>query len=171
MIKKLLLLITGVLYLSSCAATKDVDIQTSERMSYNYNEKNYQFLEKNIKINDPNNRWQTPDFDLGNIVTRAVNNELKKRGLKHSNTQADIIISYGIDINMAARKLKLFGSEEKGYFIDTPKGALTIIISNKKTNETLWIAWAKAQYKQLEKLDAKKRIEYAIAEMFIKFPN
>lgn len=69
---------------------------------------------------------------MGDIVKHAINNEFKKRGLKQSNTQADIIISYGIDINMAARKLKLFGSEEKGFYIDTPKGALTIIISSEK---------------------------------------
>lgn len=46
MIRTILLSITGILFLSSCAATKDVNIQTSERKSYNYKEKTYQFLEK-----------------------------------------------------------------------------------------------------------------------------
>lgn len=171
MIKTILLSITATLFLSACASTEDISTHTSERKTYNYKEKTYQLLLETTKINDPNNKWHVPNFDLENFIKNTINNELKKRGLKHSNTQADIIVSYGFDINMTSRKLKLFGSAEKGFFINKPKGALTIIITNQKTNETLWLAWAKSEVKQLDTETAKKRIEYAIVEMFKKFPN
>ena len=171
MIKTILLSTTTILFLSACASTEDISTHTSERKTYNYKDKTYQLSQETTKINDPNNKWQAPDFDLENFIKNVIHNELKKHGLKHSSTQTDIIISYGIDVNMASRKLKLFGSAEEGFFINKPKGALSIIIRSKKTNEALWLAWANSQYKQLETGTAKKRIEYAISEMFKKLPD
>ncbi len=170
MSKSIILIISCVLFLSACAyTTKDITTHTNEHKSYIYKEKTFQFLEVKTQLNDPDNKFQTSGFELGNFVKQTINKELIKHGLKHSSSDADIIVSYGIGINMTAQSFNLFGNKEEGFLTNKPKGALTIIISNKKSHEVLWEAWTNAQYKQLETEVAKKRIKYAISELFKEF--
>jgi len=171
MLKSTTLFFISFLFLSACTyTTEDIRMHEREHETYNYQGKTYQFLEK-IKVHDPDNKLKIPEFDINNFVKSTISNKLKEIGLKQSTAQADIIISYGIDIDMNASKFNLFGNSKDGFMINKPKSALTIVISNKKNNVILWSAWVNAQYKQLETEVAKKRIEYAISELFKKFPN
>lgn len=172
MSKSIILIISSVLFLSACAqTTKDITTHTHKHKSYNYKDKTFQFLKVKTQVNDPDNKLQASGFEFESYIKKTIYEELKKLGLKQSSSQADITVSYGIDVNMAARKFNLFGNAEEGFLTNKPKSALTIIITNKKSHEVLWEAWTNAQYKQRETEVAKKRIEYAISELFKEFPK
>ena len=184
MIKIILLSITGILFLSACShsvsyidgkiitySTKDINVKSKQYETYSYYKKTYQWAKATTKVNDPNNKWLPPEFDFEDFTKNTIKQKLEKQGLKYSNDSADIIISFGIDINMAAHKYYLFGDADGNFVVPAPKGALTIVITNKKTNSVVWTAWASSDYKQLDKVIAKKRMEYAISEMFKKFPD
>lgn len=184
MIKIILLSITYILFLSACSysissingksitySIKDIDIKSKQYKTYNYYKKTYQWAKITTKVNDPNNKWLVPEFDFENFTKNTIKQYLGKQGIKYSKDSADITVSFGLNINMAAHKYLLFGDADGNVAIPAPKGALTIIITNKKTNTVIWTAWASSDFKQLDKVIAKKRMEYAISEMFNKFPN
>lgn len=184
MIKATVLSILCVLLLNSCShslsysdgkiiryPTKDISIKKNEYEKYNYQGKKYQIIASEIKLNDPNNKWTTPEFDFNTFAKATIRNELNNIGLKQSNKPPDILVTYGFDINMAAIKIKLFDDSDGNFVLNVPKGALNVIIINQKNGDVLWAAWAKSKYKKLEESIAKKRMEYAISKMFEKLPN
>ena len=184
MIKTILLSITCILFLSACShsvsyvdgeiityPTKDIDFKSKQYATYNYYKKTYQWAKTTTKVNAPDNKWLIPELDFENFTKNTIKQYLGKQGLKYSKDSADITVSFGLNINMAAHKYLLFGDADGNVAIPSPKGALTIVITNKKTNTLIWTAWASSDYKQLDKVIAKKRMEYAISEMFNKFPN
>jgi len=184
MLKIISLTILGLLFLNACShslsyvdgnivryPTKDIKVNSKQYKTYSYDKKTYQWAKAATKINDPDSKWSTPEYDFESFTKKTIKQNMKKKGMKYSNDSADIIISFGIDINMAAQKYFLFGNSDGNLAAPAPKGALTIVVANKKSNAVIWTAWATADYKKLDKQIAKKRMEYAISEMLAKFPN
>lgn len=182
--KATLVSIISFLFLTACQQTikeqpatvatySTIDISTGSKThaKYSYKGKSYQWAGAKIEVKDPNGQWQPPTFDYENFITNSIKTELTKHQLKESKAASDLIISYGIDLNMAAIRVKNYGDANSELIFQVPEGALTVIIASRKTGKILWTGWAKADYKELGQDTAKHRIEYSISEIFKRFPG
>ena len=149
----------------------DIKVDSKVFVSYDYTGKTYAWGGPAVSINDPSGKWNAPDFDFDRVITENINQELKKHDLIESKKEYDLIVSYGLDINMAAIRSKSFEGIEERLILNIPEGALTIVIANGLNKKVLWMGWANADYKKQSADIAKERIKYAVREVFNKFPN
>lgn len=149
----------------------DIKVDSKVFESYDYAGKAYAWGGPDISINDPSGKWNAPDFDFDLVISESIKQELKKHGLKESKKEYDLIASYDLDINMAAIRSKNFKGIEEQLILNIPEGALTVVIVNRMNKKVLWMGWANADYKKQSADIAKERINYAVREIFNKFPN
>ena len=186
--KTALILVINIFLLSACQhaettgdnntqfyPTDDIVIGSKIHKKHYYRGNTYQWGGANIEINDPNGVWNAPEFDYDTYISSAIEKELAKFGLSESDS-AEITFSYGINLNMAAIKLKNYVSDDgnetnERLVFQIPESAFSIIISNKATKEILWTGWAKSDYQSLEPEIATKRIDFVIREIIKRLPR
>ncbi len=165
-----------VLNLTACEhATKesttypvdDIKVTTNTYSFYKYKQKSYEWADVVQAINDPEGRWTAPEFDVKRHIKKSIKEELNKYELNEVSTSADIRIAYGIGFDMTTLNLKNYSEIKPNMSL----AALTIAIVDKKTRKVIWMATANGEYKKLEAEIAKKRVDYAIKEMFKRFPG
>lgn len=155
--------------------TDDIVIDSKVHKQHHYKGNTYQWTGANFEVNDPNGVWQAPEFDYDAYISSTIKKELTNFGLRESDS-AVITFSYGINLNMAAIKLKNYisddGSETNEQLVfQIPESAFTIIISDKSSKEILWTGWAKSDYRNLKPEIATKRVDYAIREILKRLPS
>jgi len=140
-------------------STKDIKIKTELHNKFSYKGKTYQWSEinkDNVLVDDPDNNWVNPKFDFNAFIAINIQKQLKKLGIKKSNANADIVVSYAIGID-AENLNNNSQSKEKHNSKKVSESALVIIIVNKRAQKILSVS--------------KKRIQYITDELFKNFPN
>ena len=155
-------------------STNDIVLGSKVHKKHHYKGNTYQWAGANIEINDPNGIWYAPDFDYNAYISSTIEKELNDFGLRESDS-AEITFSYGINLNMAAIKLKNYiaddGSETQEQLVfQIPESAFSIIISDTASKEILWTGWSKSDYQNLKPEIATKRIDFVIREILKKLP-
>lgn len=151
--------------------TDDISIDSKQYHEYNYTGKSYQWIDASYAVRNPQGKWQAPEFDFAPYITSSIIARLNALKLKQLASDSDILITYSMDLNLAAIKIMNFSDTDQQLIFRIPQGALTIIVSDAKTNALLWTGWANADYKNLTPETAKQRLNYAIAEIFKRFPD
>ena len=149
----------------------DIKVDSKVFESYDYAGKAYSWGGSDISINDPSGKWVAPDFDFDLVISENIKQELKKHGLQESKKEYDLVVSYGLNINMAAIRSKSFEGIDERLVLNIPEGALTIVIVNRLNDKMVWMGWANADYKKQSADIARERINYAVSAIFNKFPN
>lgn len=174
--KIIFLLITffSLINFTGCASyPKDdieVDAQADPKVKFS-DYKTYAWLASAGILNDPQRKWKSLKFDADAEVMFNINHELRNRGMTESTNNPDLLIAYGLGVDMATMKFKINLESKIQFMENVPKGALFVIMTDARTGYVVWLAGAMSEIKNLAPDIAKKRIGYAITEMFSKLPN
>lgn len=176
-----LVTVASIFFLSACDTvtksdsikafpTKDIKVQAREHVKYSYQGKTYHWSGSLTIVNDPEGKWIAPAYDTDALVAKMIRKQLSKQGLSEAKEMADIVVAYGIGFDMNAINLKSYTDIDKGLKTSST-GTLVIVLADRHTKNVLWVASAEAEYKNLEPNIAKKRIKYAIEQVFKRFPG
>lgn len=169
----LLLVLSSLLILSCASSFKDIKIQAETNPKVDWSKyKTYVWGGSAKLIMDPENRWVSPKVDVNAELRFLINQELRKRGFTEVRVDGDFSVTTAIGVKMDAMTIKEDPDSKMELLQNIPQSALTIIMIDGKTREPVWIGLATGE--ALAKGDAnlaKKRLDYAVSEIFDEFPK
>jgi len=163
------------LFITTACATMTKDISVDSEMDTKANMsgyKTYAWLGAAAIMYDPEGRWEPPNIDLDAEIKYQIDSNLRKRGITEVAMQPDLIVAYAAGIDMTALKLSEDAETKLPILKNVPKGALAVILIDSGTGEPVWVGVAQGDIKEDPPVDVvKKRLSYAVDQMFKKLPN
>ncbi len=174
--KKLLSMMTilGFVFLVGCTTFPKSDITVEAETDPKANisgYSSYTWLGAAGILNDPEGKWEPPEFDADSEIVFLINNELRKRGMTETSTSPDLIVAYALGVDMAALKLEENPETKMSTLENVPQGALLVVLIDAETGFAVWASRAHAEIQNTDSETSKARIAYAISEMFKKLPK
>jgi len=144
----------------------------------------YAWLGAGAELNDPEGRWQPPDFDVGSELKFLIDRELRAKGMSEASEAPDMLVAFLIVVDMEAQ-LDALGVEDNAALAqpdaakeasgdatqsgteewavpEVGKGGLLIMMVDSRTHELVWVGGATADIKNLDGEQAKARLDYAV---------
>jgi hypothetical protein len=163
------------LLLLGCAnpMTSDIDIETEANPKVDFKDyETYFWLGSAAILNDPDGRWEPPDFDADAEITFLIDRELHDRGMVESQVDPDLLVFYGAGIDMESIEIKIDPATDLEQIVNVPRGALTVILIDGESELAIWGGMATAEMKQdPDREVTRKRLAYAIEKMFARLPK
>jgi hypothetical protein len=162
--------------ISGCASTtltKDIDVDTQSAPGVDINKfKSYAWIATAQILNDPQGQWEPRAFDADAEIQFLIDRELRKRAVSQVDLNPDMLVAYIAGVDMEALELKEDPKQDMEVLQNNPKGALAVLFISPVNGKTLWagVAVANVEGKRSSE-DTKKRLDYAISEMFRKLPQ
>lgn len=173
--KQLLCCYFALLVLGGCANqnTGDIVVETDSDPKANLaGYKTYAWLGAAAVLNDPEVRWNPPEFDAGAEIKFLIDRELRARGMTESQADPDLLVMYGVGIDMENVEFKIDPESQMEELANVPRGALTVILVDADTDFAVWGGVATAEMKQNPDSDiVRQRLDYAISSMFRQLPK
>ena len=174
-ISQAVLCLSLALSASACAKPLTDDIKTQSeadpRIDFS-GMKTYAWAPSAGVVNDPQELWTPPSFDVGAELTHLINDEMHARGWAES-AQPDMAIAFLVVNDI--QELKVLETERAGEVPDlvgVGQGALLLEIMDASTGRTIWLAAATAESQTGRKEeDIKKRLAYAVKQLFKDLPR
>ena len=175
MIRKLFYSCLALIFVSGCASsmTSDISIETEHDpkvalAAY----KSYAWLGNAAILNDPEGRWEPPNFDADAEITFLINRELRARGMVESQVDPDMLVFYGAGIDMESFEIKVDPQTDLEQMINVPMGALAIVLIDTQSELAIWAGIATGEIKQDPDPEVvRKRLAYAVEKMFARLPR
>jgi hypothetical protein len=177
--KKIRSIVVAVLagfIISGCASTKltediDVDVQAAPGVDVNAF-KSYAWIATAQILNDPQGQWEPRNFDADAEIQFLIDRELRKRGVIQVERNPDMLVAYIAGVDMETLELKEDPQQDMQVLQNNPKGALAVIFLSPVNGRAMWAGVATANVEgQRSTEDTKKRLDYAVSEMFRKLPK
>lgn len=149
---------------------EDIEADSKIHKEYHYTGNTYQWTGADISLNDPDGVWHNPDFNYEEYISTTIKKQLQNFGLIDS-PDSDITISFDINVNMDAIKVKSFFGTKEQLVLRRPENTLSISIRDITNKEILWSGWVNSEYRNYESELATKRIDYSISEILKKLPS
>ena len=168
---KPLLAISLILLLTACAPyTKDIKVKTEVGHNANINDyKSYIWLNNITALNDPSGKWQPPGLDIAGEIKLLIDRELTNRGIYLNTIDPELAVAFQLGANMQALRLKTDPKSKLAVLANVPDAALVVFLIDTTTQSIIWVGRADAELQQdIDDELVRKRIAYAIAEMFKK---
>jgi len=167
-----LLTVVAAVAMSGCTSQfTDIQIDTRANPEVNLGTyRTYAWVGAAAMIVDPDNEWTPSDLDVGAEIRFLVDRELRKNGLAEVVDNPDVLVAYGVGIDMKAMKV-VIDEDQTERFENLELGGVLVALADATTREVVWGGSAVA--KLLEEPDrdlTRQRLDYAITEMFKKFP-
>ncbi len=164
------------LFVTACATTtltKDIKVDTETAPQTDLGTyKTYAWVAAAQIVNDPSGQWEPPNFDADAEIRFLINSALRKKGMSEVDRNPDMLVAYIAGVDMAALELKEDPKQEMEVLKHSPKGALVVMFVDTATIKPIWAGVAVGNMKmQRSAEDSKKRLDYAVAEMFRKLPQ
>jgi len=171
-IRSFLVAAVAALVLSGCTNQfQDIRIATKANPEVNLGTyRTYAWAGAAAMIVDPEDEWTPSDLDVGAEIRFLVDRELRKKGLSEVVDNPELLVVYGVGIDMKAMKV-VVNEDQTERFEQLPLGGVMVVLADRQTNEAVWGGSAVAEL--LEEPDrelTRKRLDHAITEMFTKFP-
>ena len=163
-----------VTFLVGCASfpTDDIQVETAADPKVNFSGyKTYAWLGSVGIVNDPQGHWEPPQFDADAEIVFLINEALRKRGMSESNNNPNMLVVYGIGLDMAALELKQNPESKVTTLENVPQTGLIVALIDPETGFVTWAGVAAAEYKNLDPETQKKRLEYVVKTMFKGLPK
>jgi len=168
-------LIIALMLLAGCASvpTKDIQIEAQSDHKSNFSGyKTYAWLGAAAIVNDPQGQWDPPQFDADAEIKFLIDRELRKRGMSESTTGPDLVIAFAAGINMEALGLKVDPKTQMDILENVPRGGLVVMLVDSRSGFIIWVGVATAELQESpDAQTVKARLNYAVTEMFKKFPK
>ena len=164
------------LFVTACATTtltKDIKVDTETAPKADLGAyKTYAWIAAAQILNDPAGQWEPPKFDADAEIRFLINSELRKKGMSEVDRNPDMLVAYIAGVDMAALELKKDPKQEMEVLKNSPKGALVVMFIDTVTIKPVWAGVAVGNVKtERSAEDTKKRLDYAVAEMFKSLPQ
>jgi len=146
-----------------------VDAETNPKINLD-GYKTYSWFAASAVVRDPDLEWTPPNLDFGAEVMRLVDNRLHAAGKVRVTTSPDMLVAYGVGVDMQAMGLVKDPNQEGVYrFERIPKSGLTVVLFDPRLGRAIWIGSAEADVREKPSAElVRKRLDYAIEEMFAK---
>jgi hypothetical protein len=175
MCKSYVLLLGVSVMLCGCASVPTQDIRTEAQadLKTDFNAyKTYAWLGTAAVVNDPYGLWKTPSFDAVAEIKHQIDRQLRKRGMTESYSNPDLMVVFAAGVDMETFKLKMAPETKMHILENAPTGGLIVALVDGKSGYVNWVGVAAAEIqKKPDERIAKKRLEYAVTEMFKKLPR
>lgn len=159
-----------VLILTACASplTQDIEVDADADPKANLaGYTTYAWLGSAAILNDPKGRWEPPEFDADAEIKFLIDRELRKRGMKEVAVNPDMIVGYAAGIDMEALQLVEDKEAKLQVLQNVPTGSLVIVLIDGSTGNPVWASAAVADVQQqISSEDVRKRLDYAVTQMF-----
>ena len=169
----ILVLLIGILA-TACAAqlTKDIEVTAKQRPGVDFSHyRTFAWLDTAQVVNDPLGQWEPPNFDADAEVTRLVERELGKLGMTPATGKPDMLVTFVAGIDMLSLELREDPEKKQETLQNIPKGALVVVLVDAVTRVRLWVGVAAGDVgKQPDSNAVRRRLDYAITEMFRRLP-
>ena len=169
-----LTLLTSAL-LAACASplTKNINVDSEYDAAVDFSAiKTYSWLASAQIINDPKGRWEPRGFDADEEIRFLINRELRKRGFTQVETNPDVYVAFLAGVNMEALNLSKDPKTKLRVLTKEPEGALALVLLDGTTSEAIWGAVAGDRVEsELDVESSKKRLDYAVTQLFKKLPK
>lgn len=167
------LVFLAVIGCAPVSVTEDISIEVTQDWSANFDSyKTFAWLGNLFSLNDPEGRWQRPDFPIAPQTAKAVEMQLLSRGITKVAEQPDLKVLLAIGADMAPD-----GSNGEAQLIsqlmqNIPKGALGVFLLDSQSGRPVWSAVASGNILEKPSQEAfTERLNYAMEEMFKSFPR
>ena len=175
MIRKPLYYCLVLLFVAACATsmTSDISIETELSPKADFGSyKSYAWLGTAAIVNDPEGRWEPPNFDADAEITFLIDRELHARGMVQSKVDPDLLVFYGAGIDMENFRIKVDPDTDMEQMINVPLGGLSVVLIDAQSGLAVWAGVATAEVKQdPDREVVRKRIAYAVEKMFARLPK
>lgn len=165
----LLILLTG------CAAslTEDIQIDASADTATKFGGyKSYTWLGDIAALNDPDNAWQPPKMNVAEDIRFLIDRELRKRGIYNYSENADLEVAFFMGVDMEAMELKVNPDTKLDILETVPEASLAVALIDAKTGFVVWVGEATGDiHKDASEDMIRKRLDYAVTEIFKKLPK
>ena len=158
---------------ASTTLTKDIDVDTQTAPGVDINKvKSYAWIATAQILNDPQGQWEPRAFDADAEIQFLIDRELRKRGVTQVERDPDMLVAYIAGVDMAALELRKDPKQDMEVLQNNPKGALAVLFISPINGKALWagVAVANVEGKRSSE-DSKKRLDYAVSEMFRQLPK
>ncbi len=156
--------------LGGCAEpyTKDIHVKTEVGHQANISDyKSYIWLNNISALNDPSGKWQPPGLDIAGQIKFFIDRELNKHDLYLNPVDPELAVTFKFGIDMQALKLQIDPDSKLAVVKNVPDAALVVVLIDAETQSIIWVGEAEAELQQNNSPElVRKRIEYAITEMF-----
>ena len=174
--KHLLAIATLLVFISGCASTsvtKDIMIETDVDPKANLSGyKSYTWLGAAAILFDEQGQWKAPQFNVGTEIKFLVDRELRAAGMSEDAVNPDLVVAYSVGIDMDSMEIKTDPENDLEVLKNIPQGGLTVILVDAQTGLAVWAGVARAELQDTPTIEtSKKRLDYAVSEMFSKLPR
>jgi len=173
--KHLFALVGIVLLTTGCASsiTKDIMVEAEADPKVNFTGyKTYTWLGSAAIVNDPDGKWEPPQFDADAEIQFLIDRELHARGMSEDSINPDMLVAYAAGIDMDSMDIKIDPKSDLVVLENVPLGALTIILIDAYTGLAIWGGTATAEIQQSpDQQTIRKRLDFAVTQMLKKLPK
>lgn len=170
-----LVVLAAIVSVSACTTVpvKDIEIQTRADPTVSFSGyQTYGWLAATGMIRDAQGRWAGTPFDVGARIQYLVDQQLGKRGITKNDANPDLLVVYGIGVDMDNLDLKTDEKTNELRMNNVPAGALLIAMVDRRTGFTVWAGAASADIQSgADEETMKKRLEFAVNQMFRELPD
>jgi len=160
----------------SCASTPTSDIKVHSAADAKANIGAYKSYAWDLNagvIQDRTGAWTPKDLDVQSEVQFLIDKKLRDRGMTQAQSAPELIVSVLILADVKElEQMKDKHGEVVGSLDPVGKGALVVELVDSQTGKTVWLGAAEGDIRGSNTTEvAKKRLAYAVDEMFAKLPK
>jgi hypothetical protein len=170
--------IVAVLLVTGCQSTvpdelKDIRVAAESHPKARLSAyKTYAWGAAAAVIHDPEKEWSPSSLDIGQEIKFLVDRELDRIGLVRVVDDPDVLLAYAVGVDMANLDYVKSAEGGEGQMENVPKGGLLVMMIDPESERAVWVGGATADLKEKPAAElVKKRLNYAITEMFEDFPK
>jgi len=165
-----LLVISGFVFLTSCAMSPNKDIKISaetDPKAQLSGYKTFAWLSSAEIVYDPKGQWEPPNIDIDSELEWLIGRELRNKGLTQVGANPDLMISYMSGVDMTAKELMKNSEQKMEIFENVPKAALVIVMVDTATGNPVWGAVAVGDVHADRTVSTiRSRLDFAVKGMF-----
>jgi hypothetical protein len=164
-----------MLLLTGCVSgvTQDIVVETNSDPKANLSEyTRYAWLGSAAIVFDEAGQWEPPEFDADAEIKFLIDRELRDHGMTEDSASPDLIVVYAAGIDMDNLGINIDPESGLEALENIPKGALSVILVNAETGLAIWAGVATADIQESPTTETiKKRLNFAVTEMFAELPH
>jgi hypothetical protein len=166
------LLLTGLMTGCATVPTDDIRVEAEADPKVSFSGyKTYAWLLTIDMLNDPEGAWKPPAFDANAEIVYLINERLRARGMSETSDNPDMLVAFAAGADMDALKLKKNPDTSITTLENVPQAGLVVVLIDPQTEFVAWAGVATGEIRKLDEASSKKRLEYAVKNMFRLLPE
>ncbi len=164
------LFVLSLIAIGCSTLTQDIKVATEADPTVNLKRfETYGWMGSAEILNDPQGQWEPLKFDADAEIRHLINTEMRRKGITEVSENPDLLVGFAAGIDMAALKLVENPETKMKTIKNVPGGALMVILVDPARRHPVWVGEAVGNVKtERTPEQARKRLKYAVSQMFAK---